>query len=145
MIKEEYKYSDITSKVIKCAFNVHNILGCGFQEIVYQRALAIELELEGVNFIREQEMPVYYKDRKISERRVDFLVEGVVSVEIKALSKLDNRDLAQGINYLEAFKFEVGLLINFGGEKLEFKRLMKNEHQLKKGNQIGFNNYNGSK
>jgi len=87
-------------------------------------------------------MPLYYKDKKIGERRVDFLVDSCVSVEIKAISKLENVHLAQGINYREAFKFEVGLLINFGAEKLEFKRLMKNEQQLNKGNRIGFSDYN---
>jgi GxxExxY protein len=141
MIKEEYKYSELTGKIIKCAYTVHGILGCGFQEVIYQRALAIELAENGIAFIREQEMPLHYKDHHIGTRRVDFLVEESVSVEIKAISKIENRDLAQGINYLEAYKFEVGLLINFGAEKLEFKRLMKSVAQLKKGNQIGYTEY----
>jgi GxxExxY protein len=142
MIKEQYKYSAVTERIIKCAYVVHNILGCGFQEVIYQRALAVEMELEGLQFAREQEMPLYYKDKQIGERRVDFLVENVILVEIKAVSKIENNHFAQAINYLEAFKFEVGMLINFGAEKLEFRRLMKNEQQLKKGNQISFNDYN---
>lgn len=120
---------------------MHNTLGCGFQDVVYQRCLEIEMEETGLSFNREQEMPLYYRNRDVGTRRVDFLVEGIVSVELKAVSALDKAHLAQAINYLEAFKFEVGLLINFGAEKLEFKRLMKSEAQLKKGNQIGYEDY----
>jgi len=142
MVNEEYKHSAITARIIKCCYAVHNTLGCGFQEVIYQRALAIEMELEGLSFIREQEMPLYYRDKQIGERRVDFLVENEVSVEIKAVSQMQPSHIAQGINYLEAFKFEVGMLVNFGAEKLEFKRLMKSPQQLKKGNQYGFTDYN---
>src|SRR4051794_14691745 len=111
MINEEYKYSELTSKIIRCAYNVHDILGCGFQEVIYQRCLAIEMTDLGIAFRREQEMPLYYKENRVGERRVDFLVENTVSVEIKAVVKLENVHLAQAINYLEAFKFEVRLLI----------------------------------
>lgn len=141
MINTDYKYSDITEKIIKCSFRVHNTLGNGFPEIIYQKALAIEFSNEGLQFIREQEMPVYYQDILIGERRVDFLVEDKVLVELKAFIVLQDVHLAQAINYLEAFKLEVGLLINFGGIKLEFKRLMKNEYQLRKGNQYGYKDY----
>ncbi len=141
MIKEEYKHSDITGRIIKCAYAVHNTLGCGFQEVIYQRALAIEMDLEGLQFVREQEMPLYYREQQIGERRVDFLVENAVLVELKAMTGIENVHLAQAINYLEAYKLEVGILINFGSEKLQFKRLMKNEQQLRKGNQISFNDY----
>lgn len=141
MINEAYKHSELTGQIIKCAYNVHNTLGCGFQEVIYQRCLAIEMEENGVSYNREQEMPLYYRDREVGTRRVDFLVEGIVSVELKAVSTLDASHLAQAINYLEAFKFGVGLLINFGAEKLEIKRLMKSDDQLKKGNQIGFADY----
>ena len=144
MINPNYKHSDITERIIKCSFNVHNTIGAGFQEVIYQRALAIELGYEKLNFVREQEMPIYYKDIQIGERRVDFLVENNVLVELKAVSKLEDIHLAQAINYLEAFKLEVGLLINFGSIKMEFKRVMKNEDQLKKGNQIGFSTYKKS-
>lgn len=141
MINNNYKHSDITERIIKCAFIVHNTIGAGFQEVIYQRALAIELDYEKLNYIREQEMPIYYRDIQIGERRVDFLVENNVLVELKAVSKLEDVHLAQAINYLEAFKLEVGLLINFGSVRVEFKRVMKNEEQLKKGNQIGFTDY----
>jgi len=124
MIKEEYKYSELTSRIIKCAMNVHSILGNGFQEVIYQRALAIELNLQGISFEREREMPIFYKQEHIGTRRVDFLVEEVVSVELKATTALTDTNLAQAINYLEAYDLEIGLLINFGSKSLEFKRII---------------------
>ena len=102
---------------------VHSELGNGFQEVIYQRALAIEMEAVGISFIREFEMPVYYKTQQIGTRRVDFLVEGIISVELKALVQLADVHLAQAINYLEAYDLEIGLLINFGAKSLQFKRL----------------------
>jgi GxxExxY protein len=102
---------------------VHGALGNGFQEVIYQRALAIEMKLAGIAFSREFEMPIYYRDEHIGTRRVDFLIEGVVAVELKALTKLEDVHLAQAINYLEAYNLEVGLLINFGERSLNFKRL----------------------
>jgi len=123
MIKPEYKYSELTGKIIGCAMEVHSFLGNGFQEVIYQRALAIEMELQGLLFSREFEMPVFYKKLQIGTRRVDFLVEEKISVEIKALIKLEPVHLAQAINYLEAYNLEIGLLINFGSTKLEFHRL----------------------
>jgi len=103
MIKTEYKYSAITAKIIGCSMEVHKILGNGFQEVIYQRALAKEMNLQGVSFAREFEMPIFYKEEQIGTRRVDFLVQKVVSVEIKALTKLEDVHLAQAINYLEAY------------------------------------------
>lgn len=123
MIKEEYKYSELTSKIIGSAITVHKTLGNGFQELIYQRALAIELKLNGIEFVREFEMPIYYREERIGTRRVDFFVEGVLSVELKAISKLEDVHLAQAINYLEAYNLEIGLLINFGEPSLHFKRL----------------------
>lgn len=123
MIKEEYKYSAITQKIIGCAIKVHNTLGNGFQEVIYQRALAIEMTKQGLGFVREMEMPIFYEDEQIGSRRVDFFVEEKIMVELKALTMLEKVHLAQALNYLEAYKMEVGLLINFGGTKLEFKRL----------------------
>jgi GxxExxY protein len=123
MINEQYKYSDLTSKIIGCAMEVHKRLGNGFQEVIYQRALEIEMRLVGIEFQREFEMPIYYRETKIGTRRVDFLVEGVVSVELKAIIKLEDVHFAQAINYLEAYNLEVGLLLNFGETSLNFKRL----------------------
>jgi GxxExxY protein len=122
-INEQYQYSELTSKIIGCAMTVHKTLGNGFQEVIYQRALQIEMQLAGIEFRREFEMPVFYREEQIGTRRVDFLVEGVVSVEIKAISKLEDVHFAQAINYLEAYNLEIGLLINFGENSLKFKRL----------------------
>jgi len=123
MIKQEYKYSELTSKIIGCAIAVHNALGNGFQEVIYQRDLAIELRLADVAFEREFEMPIFYREEHIGTRRVDFLVEGVISVELKAITKLEDVHFAQAINYLEAYNLEIGMLINFGETSLNFKRL----------------------
>jgi len=123
LVQTAYKYSELTSKIIGCAMTVHKALGNGFQEVIYQRALAIEMNLAGISFNREFEMPIFYREEQIGTRRVDFLVEGVVSVELKAITKLEDVHFAQAINYLEAYNLEVGLLINFGETSLNFKRL----------------------
>ncbi len=109
---------------------VHKILGNGFQEVIYQRALAKEMTLQGLNFHREFEMPVLYKEEQIGTRRVDFLIEEVVSVEIKAIIKLEDVHLSQAINYLEAYNLEIGMLINFGAKSLEFKRLINSKFNM---------------
>ena len=137
MIKEEYKFSDITENIIGCAMTVHNKLGNGFQEVIYQRALAIEMTKQALDFIREMVMPIYYDVEEIGTRRVDFFVEDKIMVELKAVTQLEKVHLAQALNYLEAYKMEIGLLINFGNTKLEFKRLTiqhKLENQVVKPN-----------
>jgi GxxExxY protein len=121
---EKYPLSDLTGKIITCAIEVHKHLGNGFQEVIYQRALSIEFVLQNVPFEREFEMPLFYKGEQIGTRRVDFFIDGKVMVEIKAVIQLEEVHLAQAINYLEAYKMEVGLLINFGSKSLEFKRVM---------------------
>ncbi len=123
MIQTEYKYKEITEKIIGSAMRVHAVLGNGFQEIIYQRALEIEMIDSGLKFGREFTMPVYYKKIQIGERRVDFFVEEKIMVEIKAIIQLENVHLAQAKNYLEAYNMQVGLLINFGSISLQFKRL----------------------
>jgi GxxExxY protein len=123
MVNEKYRHSDLTAKIIGCAMNVHKALGNGFQEVIYQRALEIEMRLANLSFSREFEMPIFYRDEQIGTRRVDFLVEGIISVELKAITKLEDVHFAQAINYLEAYNLEVGLLINFGEISLNFKRL----------------------
>jgi GxxExxY protein len=123
MIKEEYKYSALTGKIIGCAMEVHKLLGNGFQEVIYQRAMEYEMNLQCMDFAREFEMPIFYKEKHIGTRRVDFLVEDKISVELKALTQLEPVHLAQAINYLEAYNLEIGLLINFGETKLKFHRL----------------------
>jgi GxxExxY protein len=124
----EYKYSDITEKVIRACMTVHSTLGNGFQEVIYQRALAIEFELIGLSFEREFSMKINYHENHIGDRRVDFLVDGKISVELKALVKLENVHLAQAMKYLEAYNLEVGMLINFGSNSLEWKRLFNKKY-----------------
>lgn len=120
-------YEEQTKTIIGCAMEVHNRLGNGFQEVIYQRALAIEMKYSGLDFKREMEMPVYYRNENIGTRRVDFFVGGKIMVEIKAVIKLEDVHLAQAMNYLEAYKMEIGLLLNFGARSLEFKRVHNNK------------------
>lgn len=107
--------------------NVHGVLENGFQEVIYQRSLEIEFALLSLNFGREVNMPVLYKGIQVGERRVDFLIEDKICVELKALIQLENVHLAQAKNYLEAFNLEIGLLINFGAKSLEWKRVFNNK------------------
>jgi len=123
-INGQYPESELTGKIIGCAMEVHNHLGNGFQEVIYQRALAYEMELQGLLFRREYEMDIFYKNKRIGQRRVDFFVEDRVMVEIKAIINLEDVHLAQALNYLEAYSLETGLLINFGSRSLQFKRVM---------------------
>ena len=122
-MSDKYKYSELTGKIIGCAMEVHRFLGNGFQEVIYQRALAIEMTLQNIPYKREYPVTVLYKGVNVGSRRVDFLIDKIISLEIKATTKMDNNHLAQAINYLEAFNLEIGLLINFGASKLEFHRL----------------------
>jgi len=124
-INDKYYKSDITGKIIGCAQKVHQFLGNGFQEVIYQRALEIELNKEGLKFAREKEMDIFYEDVLIGNRRVDFLVDDDVMVELKAITKLEEVNIAQLINYIEAYKVKIGLLINFGAKSLEVKRYIK--------------------
>lgn len=107
---------------------VHSTLGSGFQEVVYQRALAIEMDDQGLDFQRELEMTIYYKSVDIGTRRVDFFVERTVMVELKALTKLEDIHLAQSMNYCQAYDLPIGLLINFGSRSLDFKRVYNVNH-----------------
>ncbi len=129
MIDEKYKHSELTSKIIGCAMIVHKTLGNGFQEVIYQRALEIEMRLANLNFYREFEMQIIYREEQIGTRRVDFLVENTISVELKAITKLEEVHFAQAINYLEAYNLEIGLLINFGETSLNFKRLTNKKYK----------------
>lgn len=121
------KYEELTHQIIGCAMKVHSVLGTGFQERIYQRALAIEFGLLGIAFEQEKEMDIYYGRIVIGKRRVDFFVEGEIMVEIKARTMLEDIHLAQAMNYLEAYDKEIGLLINFGAKSLEFKRVHNNK------------------
>ena len=116
---------ELTYKIIGCAMKVHNTLGNGFQEVIYQRCLAIELERNNIEFAREQELPIFYEGIHVGTRRADFIVAGEVMVELKAIIKLEEVHLAQALNYLTAYQIEKGLLINFGATSLEVKRLFR--------------------
>ena len=120
-------HEDITKRIIAAAMQVHSILGNGFQEVIYQRALEIEMPLHNLTFGREMEMSIFYREHPIGTRRVDFFVEEKVMVELKAVIKLEDVHLAQAMNYSEAYKMPIGLLINFGGKSLEFKRVHNNK------------------
>ncbi len=122
----ELKHKEITEKIIGASFEVHKFLGNGFQEVIYQRALAWEMRQKNLNFQREIEQQIFYKEliAPIGTRRADFVVENKVLVELKAVKELDDVHLAQTLNYLKAYKLEIGLLINFGGKSLVFKRLI---------------------
>jgi GxxExxY protein len=116
---------ELTYKIIGCAMKVHNTLGNGFQEVIYQRCLAIELGKSGIEFLREQELPIFYEGIHVGTRRADFIVANEVMVELKALVKLEEVHLAQALNYLTAYQIEKGLLINFGSTSIEVKRLFR--------------------
>ena len=128
-MEQEKIEDELTYRIIGCAMKVHATLGNGFQEVIYQRALAIEMEKAKLGFARELEIPIYYDNVQIGNRRADFLVENKVLVELKAQIKLEDVHLAQGLNYLVAYKLEKGLLLNFGARSLEVKRL---RHPLNK-------------
>ncbi len=122
------QYEALTGKIIGCAMKVHSTLGNGFQEVIYQRAMAIEMEKQGLGFKREMEMTIYYDGRSIGTRRVDFFVENKIMLELKAVIRLEDVHLAQAMNYCQTYNLPTGLLIIFGGRSLEFKRVYNLNH-----------------
>ena len=120
------EHKELTHEIIGAAMEVHKILGNGFQELIYQRALAIEMDDRNISYSREHEMSIQYKGQDIGTRRVDFFVEDKIMVEIKAIINLEDVHLAQAMNYVEAYELEIGLLINFGAKSLQFKRVHNN-------------------
>jgi GxxExxY protein len=122
----ELLYKEITEKIIGASFDVHSFLGNGFQEVIYQRALAWEFKKRELQFEREIEQQIYYREltEPIGTRRADFVVEEKILVELKAVIQLEDVHLAQILNYLKAYKLHVGLLINFGSKSLTFKRVV---------------------
>ncbi len=127
------KHEELTHKIIGCAMKVHSTLGNGFQEVIYQRALAIEMQKQGLLFSREMEMTIFYDGIDIGTRRVDFFVEENIMLELKAVIKLEDVHLAQAMNYCQAYKLPIGLLINFGAKSMEFKRVYNLNHPDNKG------------
>ena len=119
---------DLTYRIIGCAMKVHNTIGCGFQEVIYQRCLAIEMSRDGLSFGREVDIPIFYDGHSVGSRRADFVVANRVVVELKALASLENTHIVQAKNYVDAYGYDVGLLINFGAESLDYKRIF-NRHR----------------
>lgn len=122
------KDKEITHKIIGCAMRVHSVLGNGFQEVIYQRALSIEMTKQRLSYARELVMEITYEGQNIGTRRVDFFVEDKIMVEIKARINLEDVHLAQAVNYCEAYNLPIGLLINFGSKSLQFKRVHNVNH-----------------
>ncbi|MCK5741865.1 MAG: GxxExxY protein [Chlorobi bacterium] len=116
-------HEELTHKIIGCAMAVHSSLGNGFQELIYQRALGVEMRHDNLSFEREKEMSIFYRGEVVGNRRVDFFVENTIMVELKAVSEMTDAHKAQAINYLEAYNMKIGLLINFGKTSLEFQRV----------------------
>ena len=116
-------HDQLTYSVIGCAMKVHNTLGSGFQEVIYQRCLAIEMDRASLDFGREVDQPIYYEGIEVGTRRADFIVANRIVVELKALSALEDIHIAQVRNYLRVYGFEIGLLLNFGASRLEYKRI----------------------
>lgn len=131
---EKYPHPDLTYQIIGCAMEVHKFLGNGFQEVIYQRALAYEFDVAGLEYRREVSMEIYYKDldNPIGRRRVDFLVEQKILVETKAITGLTATDYNQILNYLATYNLEIALLINFGDKSLQFKRFILTDHPYKR-------------
>ena len=114
---------EITYKIIGCAMKVHNTLGNGFQEVIYQRCLAIELKKAGLEFVREKEQTIFYEGENVGTRRADFIVAGNIMIELKAVINLEDVHLAQAKNYVVAYDLPIGLLINFGATSLQYKKV----------------------
>ena len=122
-MKSKEEINELTHRIIGCAMTVHNTLGNGFQEVIYQRALAIEFIYQNISFVREMDMELFYRSEPIGTRRVDFFVEGEVMLELKAVEVLNGIHKAQAINYCEAYNMPDGLLINFGSTSLQYHRV----------------------
>jgi GxxExxY protein len=131
MENTELKFKEVTYAIIGCAMEVHKVLGSGFMEFIYQQALEIEFKNAGIQYDREYEMKIIYKSEYIGLRRVDFLVNKIIPVELKAVSTLEDVHLTQALNYLEASNLETGLLINFGSRSLQYKRLLNRKYRQK--------------
>ncbi len=122
---------ELTYKIIGCAMKVHNTLGPGFQEVIYQRCLAIEFEKAGLGFTREQEHTIFYEGIDVGIRRADFVVENTIVVELKALVNLEDVHITQAKNYTVAYDFPKGLLINFGSQSLQYKLMFNPKYHPK--------------
>ncbi|HAW80057.1 MAG TPA: hypothetical protein DCX27_10335, partial [Balneola sp.] len=130
VVNKEYTFSKETDLVLKCAMKVHSEIGDGFQEVIYQRALADEMNNVSLRFNKEKEFPVFYQGSKVGSRSADFVVFDKILVELKSIDELEQRHYSQALNYLKAFGLEVGLLINFGASSLQWKRVITNRKAI---------------
>lgn len=121
--KKGYNFEDASYEIIKLAIKIHKKIGPGFEEVIYQRALAQELIMANLKFVREEWIPVYYQDKKIGKKRIDFLIENII-LEVKAKAQFDPQDYIQTLSYLRATKFNTALLINFGSNIINIKRMV---------------------
>lgn len=131
VVCQSMNFDDVTFKIIGCAMKVHSTMGNGFQEVIYQRCLAIELESAGLGFEREKDQTIYYNNIEVGNRRADFIVENNIVVELKALTDLEDVHLAQAKNYVSAYNFPIGLLINFGAISLQYKKIFNSRYRGK--------------
>lgn len=127
MMDDSKKYSDLTGKIIGCATEVYRTIGKGFQEVIYQRALELELQIADISFKSEFDLPILYKGKSVGNHRVDFLINDLICVEIKAVTDLESLHMSQTKIHLEAFNQEIGLLINFGAKSLQIKRVINSK------------------
>lgn len=130
----ELKYAHITEKIIGCAMTVHRKMKPGYSELIYSRCLAIEFDKIHLAYKKEMELPIYYDETIVGKRRVDFMIENKIAVELKAIAELTDKELNQALNYLENHRQEVGLLINFGAKSLQFKRLINQKKTFEQNN-----------
>lgn len=133
---QDLKYAAITEKIIGCTMTVHRKMKVGYSELIYSRCLAIEFDKIGLAYQKEFELPIYYDEAIVGKRRVDFLVEDKIVVELKAISELTDKELNQSLNYLENHRKEIGLLINFGAKSLQFKRVINSKGNIETVNPI---------
>ena len=124
MVSNNFKHKDITSQILNAAFEVHNTLGCGFLEKVYENALLYELKQRGLKVETQKEIKVYYKKTEVGIYLADMIVEKKVIIELKVSEAISNIHEAQLLNYLKASSYEVGLILNFAKTRLEYKRLV---------------------
>ena len=124
MNTDEHRLNLISEKIIGCAFEVSNQLGCGFLEKVYQNALLIELKNTGLQVEKEKQIQVHYKNQVVGDYFADILVNKIIILEIKAVKSLNEVHQAQLLNYLKATTLPLGLLINFGTPKVQIKRML---------------------
>jgi len=126
---DQLKHKELTGRIIGACMRVHSELGNGFPEVIYQRSLAIEFSHSNLEYDREISMPLYYQGQNVGSRRVDFLVEDKILLELKAVSEITSVHYAQILNYLKAYQLQIGLLVNFGEESLKFKRFINSKFE----------------